>query len=162
MKNDFENEYHSIERSLYLVAIGYLRNTEDAKDAVQETAITGYSSYQTLKDKNQFKRWMTKILINKCLDFLRKKRTQEKYMDKIVDSANILCEIPTEEIEMMELIGRLPLKIRPYIILRFYHDLTYREVANILHVPEATAKSRTKLALTKLECLWEDKVHEEF
>ena len=50
----------------------------------------------------------------------------------------------------MDLIGRLPVEQRACILLRFYQDLTYRETARVLGIPESTVKARTKAALGRL------------
>lgn len=151
--NDFEEQYYPLEKSLYLTAISYMKNTEDAKDAVQEAALAGFQSYGTLRDKTQFKSWIARILINKCLDSLRRKKVQADGLKHIIDSENLFYDIPLAEIEMMDIICRLPMKLRPYITLRFYQGLTFEEVSKVLKVPVSTAKSRTKKALSELEFL---------
>lgn len=147
----FEARYREIEKNLFLVAVGYLKNTEDARDALQEAAITGFLSYPSLKDQARFKSWMTKIVIRKCLDLLRRERTRRRYAQQVVDTARLFDAVPAQEIELLDLVCRLPEQLRPYITLRFYQDLTYEEVAGLLHVPVSTARSRTQKALATLE-----------
>ena len=52
---------------------------------------------------------------------------------------------------MREAIGRLPAEQRDAVELAFFHGLTYREVATTLGIPEGTAKSRLRLAQSKLQ-----------
>lgn len=147
MNDEFEKQYMPLEKTLYIVALSYVKNTEDAKDMVQEAALAAYKSYSKLRHREYFKTWMTRILINKCLDFLNKKKAPEY----IIDSEQMFSELPTQELEILDTICRLPNKLRPLIVLRFYHGFTYQETACTLRISESLAKYRTKLALQKLE-----------
>ena len=151
MERSFEARYREIERNLYLTAVGYLKNTEDARDMVQEAAITGYLSYSELKDAEKFKPWITRILINKCKDFLRREKVKRQCTDKIIDKGSVFEQLPETELEMMDLICKLPEKYRYYIVLRFYAGLTYKEISQTLRIPESTVKSRMKSALRILD-----------
>ena len=70
MRELFEQEYRKHEKSLFLVAVAYLHNTEDAKDVLQESALAAYKAINTLKNKEYFKTWITRIVINRCKNFL--------------------------------------------------------------------------------------------
>ena len=58
----------------YKTAKIILKNDDDICDVLQEALISMYQSYDTLKDKNLFSTWGTRIVINKCYDFLRKQK----------------------------------------------------------------------------------------
>ena len=73
----FEQKYKECEKSLFLVAFAYLHNTEDAKDCVQEAVLSALKSLNSLKNKEFFKTWITRIVINKCKDYLKKQRFTE-------------------------------------------------------------------------------------
>lgn len=147
----FETRYREIEKNLFLVAVGYLKNTEDARDALQDAAITGFLSYPSMKDQARFKSWMTKIVIRKCLDLLRREKTRQRYTQQVTDTAHLFDTVPARDLELLDLVCRLPEQLRPYITLRFYQDLTYKEVARLLHIPVSTARFRTQKALALLE-----------
>ena len=68
---------------MFLVAIGYLYNTEDAKDCVQKAVLSALKSYNTLRDKIYFKTWLTRIVIRKSKDYLKKQRFTEELTDKL-------------------------------------------------------------------------------
>lgn len=142
----FEQEYAKIEKSLFLVAIGYLHNTENAKDALQEAVLSAYQSYPTLKNQDYFKTWLTRIVINKCKDFLRK----EKYTEPLTDQLDACTYVTTENMEILDALCRLHREVSIYLTLRFYHDMTYDEVATLLQQPVSTVKYRTKNAMIQL------------
>ena len=120
MQQLFEQEYRKHERALFLVAIGYLHNTEDAKDVLQDAALSAYQAFSNLKNKEYFKTWLTRIVINKCKNFLKSKR----YTNELTDNLNVFYSIPTDELEIMDAICKMSSKSSIYITLKFYNDMT--------------------------------------
>lgn len=143
----FEQKYIECEKSLFLIAIGYLHNTEDAKDCVQEAVIAAWKSFNELKNIEFFKTWITRIVINKCKDYMKKQR----YTEELTDGVNVFYETPTEEIDILNCICKLPPKLSVYVTLRFYNEMTYEEVAKALKEPVSTVKYKTKKALLELK-----------
>lgn len=143
----FEREFKNCEKSLFLVAVAILRNTEDARDCVQDAALSALKSYGKLRHTEYFKTWITRIVINKCKDFLKRKR----YTEELTDSLGIFCDLPEEETEIMDCISGLDPKLSVCITLRFYSELTYEEAARALKLPVSTVKYRTKKALEELK-----------
>lgn len=130
-----------------MVAVAILRNTEDARDCVQDAALSALKSYGKLRHTEYFKTWITRIVINKCKDFLKRKR----YTEELTDSLGIFCDLPEEETEIMDCISGLDPKLSVCITLRFYSELTYEEAARALKLPVSTVKYRTKKALEELK-----------
>ena len=147
MNKLFEQKYKECEKSLFLIAIGYLHNTEDAKDCLQEAALSAYRAFNSLKNKDYFKTWITRILINKCKDFLKK----QKYTDELTDALNVFYEIPEKEVEVVDALCKVKPDISIYITLRYYNDMTYNDVAKALRQPVSTVKYITKNALNELK-----------
>ncbi len=152
MESSFEQRYLECEKSLYLIAYSYLHNSEDAKDCVQEAAESAYKNYNKLRDKALFKTWLTRILINKAKDLLKKQKWAEQYSD----SLDIFTKVPENDMDILHTISSLDHDTAIYITLRFYNDMTYKEVSETLKQPEATVKYRTKSALEQLKKLLED------
>jgi len=146
MRQFFEQEYPKYEKSLFLVALSYLHNTEDARDALQEAALSAYSAIDTLRDRRYFKTWLTRIVINKSKNFLKARRCTEELRDDL----DLFCTLPTEDIEIMDALCRMEASLSKYIGLRFYGDMNYEEVAKALSMPVSTVKYKTKKALTEL------------
>ncbi|MBQ7876398.1 MAG: sigma-70 family RNA polymerase sigma factor [Clostridia bacterium] len=143
----FEQKYKECEKSLFLVAIGYLHNTEDAKDCVQEAVLSALKAFNNLKSQEYFKTWITRIVINKSKDFIKKRR----FTEELTDTLNVFYDMPTEEIGIMDCICKLNPKMSIYITLRFYNEMTYEEVAKALKQPVSTVKYKTKKALLELK-----------
>ena len=60
-------------QSMYKTARSYFSNEEDIADAIQDTIETAYRSIVSLKNDKYFHTWLIRILINKCIDMIRKK-----------------------------------------------------------------------------------------
>ena len=63
-------------QSMYKIARFYFTNDEDIADAIQDTIETCYRSIRHLADPGYFRTWMTRILINKCIDIIRKNKKE--------------------------------------------------------------------------------------
>ncbi len=146
MQELFQKKYAEIEKSLFLVALGYLHNTEDAKDCVQEAVFSAWRGFSKLKNIDFFKTWLTRIVINKCKNCIRKRC----YTEELTDNANLFTTLPTEETEILSAVCCLPPAQSVYITLRFYQDMTYEEMAKTLQEPMSTVKYKTKKALKSL------------
>ena len=147
MREFFEQEYKKCEKSLFLVAVAYLHNTEDAEDALQEAALSAYRAIDSLKNKEYFKTWMTRIVINKCKNFIKSRHFTEELNDNI----NAFCDINTDDFEIVDAICKMKRESSLYITLKFYNDMTYDEMAKSLMLPVSTVKHRTKKAMSELE-----------
>lgn len=147
MREFFEQEYKKCEKSLFLVAVAYLHNTEDAEDALQDAALSAYRAIDSLKNKEYFKTWMTRIVINKCKNFIKSRHFTEELNDNI----NAFYEINTDDFEILDTICKMKRDSALYITLKFYNDMTYDEMAKSLMLPVSTVKHRTKKALSELE-----------
>ena len=113
--------------------------------------LSALKSYNTLRDKTYFKTWLTRIVINKSKDYLKKQR----FTEELTDNLNVFYNMPSDEIGIMDCICKLNPKSSIYITLRFYNDMTYDEVAHTLKLPVSTVKYKTKKALTELKTLLE-------
>ena len=63
-------------QSMYKIARSYFTNDKDIADAIQDTIETCYRSIRHLADPGYFRTWMTRILINKCIDIIRKNKKE--------------------------------------------------------------------------------------
>lgn len=154
MRQLFEQEYKKYERSLFLVALSYLHNTEDAKDVVQEAALAAYQSMDRLRHPEFFKTWITRIVINKSKNYLKAKPRTEELRDEL----NVFYKLDTEDMEIIDAICRMDPASSIYISLRFYNEMSYEEAAKALRQPVSTVKYRTKKALAELRKLLEGDV----
>lgn len=131
----------------YRLAYSYLKNENDALDAVQESA------YRTIRDCKKVRRpeylntWIYRIVMNVSIDLLRKKK-RENLVDNMEEP---VYEMPEEKMDVTELLNVLEEKERTVIILRFFEDMKLEDIADVTEENVNTVKSRLYRALKKLK-----------
>lgn len=140
----------------YYIALGFVRNSQDAMDISQESFIKAFRKIKRFDPEKSFFPWFYKLLKNLCLDHIkRRSRVQEIPLDE----ARILNE-EREDREMKEILWRgieaLSFEQKEVIILRYFQQFSYQEIAEITAKPVGTvmsslfyAKKRLKEAIKK-------------
>ncbi len=129
---------------LYRVAWSILRNDDDCKDALQETALKAWQKRSALKDEQYFRTWIVRILINTCYDTQRKRRRTVS-IEEIQEPA---CPPPDPSLALA--LEALPEKLRLPLTLCYSEGMSYAEIARALHLPQATVRGRIHRAKEQL------------
>lgn len=140
----------SKKEQLYRTAFAYVKNKEDALDIIQETVYKAYISIGKLKEPKYFNTWITKILINTSITFM-KRNSKIIYVEDELNNITTLEKNHDEKLDLLHAIDKLEEKIKRVIILKYLNDLTISDVANILEIPEGTAKTYLNKGLSKLK-----------
>lgn len=125
---------------LYRTAFLYVGNREDALDIVQETTYKAYVAIKNLKEDKYFSSWLTRILINTAYEIL-KKRKKDVPFESVSEILYAKEEFNIEQVDLNRAINELRDSYRDAIILFYYHDLSIKEIAKIMDIPEGTAKT---------------------
>ncbi|GGH22190.1 sigma-70 family RNA polymerase sigma factor [Paenibacillus segetis] len=139
------------EEKMYRIAYAYLKNEADALEAVQETTCRAYMQIRKLKEPNYFGSWLIRILMNYCVDELKKRTRREGRQP--VEAASVEQQLTNGETALLEKIlleaavDQLDEKYQQVIQLKYYHDLTIIEIARTLNKPEGTIKTWLHKAL---------------
>ena len=136
---------------LYKIAYCYTRQKEDALDLVSETVYKAFISIKKLKQPQYFNTWLTRILINTALNHLKKAgRTvpleENRARGPLAYREGSLAE-EVDRLDLMRALERLDGPLKTVVILKYFQDLTLREVAEVLGCPVGTAKSYLHRAL---------------
>ncbi len=144
----------------YNIALGMLKSQEDAKDVSQEALVKVYQKIATFNGKSTFSTWLYRIVVNSCLDFIKKQKKlqliKDDYDTAIDQVATTHDGVADQAIknELAAIIARsmkqLSAKQRAPIVLRDYLGFSYQDVADILNLPLGTLKSRLIRARSKL------------
>lgn len=126
-------------QSMYKIARTYLKNDEDAADAIQDTILSCYENLLSLKNNRYFKTWLTKILINKCSD-IRKRKKRMVYSDILPEGA--VYEEDYETAEWNQVLAPLDEKYRPVLLLYYMEGFNTKEIGEILNLKVSTVKTR--------------------
>ncbi len=128
-------------QSMYKVARGFLRNEEDAADAMSETVLTCYEKIRTLKQDAYFKTWMIRILINHCKNILKKQK-RSIFVETV---AELEGEAQNGgEQEFRELIEPLKEQDRSIFTLYYVYGMKVKEIAACMEMKESTVATRLK------------------
>ena len=127
---------------LYKVAYTYVKDKQVALDILQETSFKAWLNIHTLKDEEKFKPWITKILVNTALNYI-KKESKVIYMEDensiIYSEKSISIE---EKLDLYDAIDLLKPKYKTVIILKYFDDMKIEDISYVLNTPENTVKSQ--------------------
>jgi RNA polymerase sigma-70 factor, ECF subfamily len=120
-----------------------------AEDAVQEAALLAWRRRRTLRDSRAVDGWFTRILVNVCRDELRRRSRSPKViaLDPAIDDG---MGSRADRHDLAPALARLTPDEQALLALRFGRELTVPEIAERLHVPEGTVKSRLHSTLQHL------------
>ncbi len=135
----------------YYIALGFVRNPQDALDISQEAFIKAFRRIKSFDVERPFFPWFYKLMKNFCLDHLkRRSRIQEVPLEE----GRVLKE-EHEDREMKEVLWKgiesLPVEQREVIILRYFQQLSYQEISEVMEKPVGTVMSSLFYAKKKLK-----------
>jgi RNA polymerase sigma factor (sigma-70 family) len=141
---------------LYRIGKGYLKDEAEIEDVMQEAYIKGYQSLSKFENRSEFATWITRILINECLQRLKKK-TRATLIDNneenneimnLTDKTNPEKESLNKELKrnLEETIAQLPEKYRSIFIMREIEKMSIAETCDALDITESNVKIRLNRA----------------
>ncbi len=145
----------------YKTAKIILKNDDNVYDALQDALLSMYQNYNTLKDKKLFSTWGTRIVINKCYDFLRKRKNNNIALEETIENDIKISSFDEYDIDKYGIKQAMEESLsedqKLVITLFYYDDYSLKEIANILNIPEGTVKSR----LSKARDILKEKLRKE-
>jgi len=138
--------YNRYKLAIYKFCLKMLGDSHAAKDTTQCTFLKVYERHEQLEQTDRFRHWLFAIARNECVSHLRKEKVFSPLPDDIAET-NPGSSIPSVEREceaalVNDAIIKLDPDLREVIILREYQNLSYREIGEIVGIPEKTVKSR--------------------
>lgn len=145
----------------YRVAYSYTRHQEDALDAVQSAVCKALESHESIKNADAVRAWFYRILINECLMLLKKRKRFLQNTDHLPQE-EVYYEKGYEQSDDMEReLDRLELDVQGIIKLRFFEELSLKEISRITGLNLNTVKTKLYRGLKQLKVqmqeagLWE-------
>lgn len=129
---------------------------EDANDVLQNVFIKVWSNLQNFQGKSSLSTWLYRIAINESLDFLRKQKLADKVSaDEDVSVASRLMSdeyFDGDEVQarLQEAVARLPEGQRTVFNLKYFEEMKYSEMSQILNTSEGALKASYHLAVKKI------------
>lgn len=144
--------------TVYRIAISHTKTSADADDVVQQTFLRLLSKSPDFTDEEHEKRWLIRVCINECNNLF------SSFWRKYVGSLEEMDTEPEfhmkEDNDLYDAMKELPAKCRIVIYLFYYEGYSTKEIAEIIHIKEATVRTRLvrgrKLLGTLLKEAWEN------
>jgi RNA polymerase sigma-70 factor (ECF subfamily) len=156
---------------IFARAYSMMRNEEEAVDLSQEAWVKGWQRLRQFQGDSSFGTWMTRVVINLCLDQLRKQKRQRTESIEAMDEESggverqmpVVTVNPTAGLEREELrqridraLGLLSYEHRTVLVLHEFEDMEYKEIARTMGCSIGTVMSRLFYARRKLAVLLAD------
>src|SRR5215475_3476353 len=156
---------------IFARAFSMMRNEDDAIDLSQEAWVKGWQRLAQFQGESSFGTWMTRIVINLCLDQLRKHKRQRTESIEEMDEESggverqmpVVTPNPTAGLERGELrqridraLGQLSYEHRTVLVLHEFEELEYKEIAKVMDCSIGTVMSRLFYARRKMAALLTD------
>ena len=141
----------------YHYVLGYfIKLTQDpnlAQDLTQETMVKAIKKSSQYRQEASFASWLISIGVNLYRDDWRRQKRLEKRYQALSERNNRSAPaeaVPVNTITLKQALLRLPLKKRTPLVLKYYYDYSYEEIAAIMKVPVGTVRSRLYAAVRAL------------
>lgn len=151
----YEELVHRWTARVLAVCHAKVRRADVAEDLAQETLMRGFVALKALSDPEKFGAWLHGIAIRTCLDWLKARARKQVPFSSLGgetgpdglfpapgDGAAAALEKDDERREILSEVERLPEDLRKVIMLFYYEDSSYREMAHVLGVSPATINAR--------------------
>ena len=136
---------------MYNLAYRFMNNREDAEDMLQEAFIDCFRNIGSFRFESTFGAWLKSILINHCINNLKKKKTDLSYYEKVPDvAAEEEEEVIYDTSAIIKSIENLPDGYRIILTLYLLEGYDHSEISQILGISESTSKSQYSRAKEKL------------
>lgn len=152
-KASFGKLIEAYQGPVFNLAYRMLNNAREAEEAAQEAFIRAYTRLESYNPKHKFSTWMLSITSNYCIDLIRKRRAQLLSIDEPLPAHPALMSEKgsgpegqtvrsEQEAAVQALLQTLPEDYRQAVILRYWYEMSYEEIADTMETTVSAIKSR--------------------
>ena len=148
-----EQVFHDYGDGIFRVCVSMLGDYQMAEDAFQETMLRIWRNLSSFRGESTLKTWITRIAMNTCRDFL-KSNYYRQWKTMVSPEDVTLSYHPPDAAgggEVTGAVSGLPQKYREVIVLRYYKELSLKEIADVLGIPLFTVSTRLRKARELLQ-----------
>ena len=139
-------------RRVYALCQSRLHSATDAEDAAQETFLRGFGQIDQLRDQQALGGWLRRIACNVCVDFIRRQKVRETSPTDIETIAGgKSSSTDSQNATLRRLIEQLPEPLAEIVLLHYYQEMTYDQMAQWLGIARSTVNERLRKARTLLK-----------
>ena len=148
-------------RRVFNIAYKFTGRHDEAEDLTQDVFLKIFKSLKTFDRRANFQTWLVSVSRNLCIDHYRSVRKERETIDRDVDANELTPSAPgqsaygalehRDRVELLrKALAELAPTLRRAVMLRDIQELSYQEIADRLHLPEGTVKSRINRGRTEL------------
>lgn len=161
----FARIVEAYQRPVFSLCFRMLGEADSAEDAAQETFLRAYKNLHRYDPRRSFATWLLSIAAHYCIDRLRRKRLSTVSVDDeayawrppvdpaLSPEASLIRR--QQQARVRQLLETLPAKDRAVVILYYWHDCSYQEIAETLSLSVSAVKSRLFRARRALAEAWQ-------
>src|SRR6187455_2920788 len=155
-----EHLFRQHEPGVFRLALSIVDDPVEASEITQQTFISAIKALGKYQEKQSFKAWLYTITVNRSRSHWRKRKAREKLQGTLARIFRIEFEkqvLPEDafiqnekEAALWKSLNRLNDNLRLVVVLRYFHEMSVREMSEILSIPEGTIHSRLFAAREQL------------
>lgn len=153
----FEEIVRRYSEQLYWQVRRIVLTHEDSNDVLQNVFLKAWTHLESFHEDSKLSTWLYRIAVNESLDFMRRQKTQQALSADDADGAiaNRLMadkyfDGDETEAQLQEALSKLPDVQRTVFNLRYFEDMKYSEISQILHTSEGALKASYHIAVKKI------------
>ena len=158
----FSHLVEAYQRPVYNLCYRMLNNAEDAEDAAQETFLRAYKAIKRYDKNRPFATWLLSIAAHYCIDKIRKRRMKIVSMDELPQlymsddspGPEALVSRSIEQKQVQTLLETLSPTDRAAVVMYYWYDFSYDEIAGSLSLSLSAVKSRLHRARRSMAQEW--------
>jgi RNA polymerase sigma-70 factor, ECF subfamily len=138
-EDQFAEFFSANQQRIFGYVLGLLRNTSDAQDILQQTAVTAWRKFDEFDPDTEFLRWSLTIARYETMNFIKYRRRSRLYFDQqlMEQLGEDACEVSSDEVELRlqvlgECVKKLPAADSKLIECRYSHGLSSLQIAELL------------------------------
>lgn len=152
----FEAIVNDLTPQLYMHIRRIVQYHDDANDVLQNTYLKAWKALDNFRGEAQLSTWLFRIALNESISFMQRKRPTDSLSDDMEDMVQTLASDPyfdgdETELQLQQAIARLPEKQRVVFNLRYFEEMKYEEMSQLLDTSEGALKTSYHLAVKKIE-----------
>lgn len=153
--------YKLYSKAMFNTAIRICGDRQEAEDVLQESFLSAFRNIQSYRGESAFGAWLKRIVVNKSLSALRKKKNDMIMMEEVPDITYVEERARESHLSVdliKDAIKDLPAGFRAVLTLYLFEGYDHKEISEILNISESTSKTQYKRAKDKLKVLLEKEV----
>ena len=149
----FEMIIHTHSRILFAIAYGILQNREEAEDVVQDSLVKAWKTRWRVRDPEKFPAWLATIARHRAHDIFRRRRTVplSAAIHEVIEPSSVAePNNPELDQQLHSALAALPETHRAALTLRYFEEMDYRSIENILGLSNGALRGILGRALAKM------------